>query len=760
MLRRFISIKNVGTFVNHAFRGESELRKLSLVHGDNGRGKSTLCALLRSLRSGDNNLVLERTTLGSEEPPYVRLLIDETTIDFTGGAWQVTYPNLEIFDADFVTQNVYSGDAITHDHKCNLCRVVLGAEGVALAEKLVELDGEERTAGTILTATRADVQRLAPAGMTADAFVDLAADVQIDVKIEETQRKIAVAESADSIARRAVLSEIRLPTIPANLEAVLGKTIEGVSAEAERRVREHIERHVRYPRGPESWLGAGLNNVVDNTCPFCAQSLDNSPIFGAVSEYFSDAYRGFQTELSTFRTEVRQPLSAEALIEVQRTSTANITNWEFWQRFLRIYPTLLTFDVDIQPAFTAAREAIEPLIEAKSATPLEAIPLTVDAIAALQRIGELQARVTSQNEEIREINQAIARTKADAGARNATALQQQLAALLSQKSRHTPETATVVSAFTDAKDAKRKIEEAKEAARQALDAYNAQVIGSYHDAVNDLLVRFGAAFKLATVKVEYTGRTPRAAYSFEIRGKEVEPGSDRTPAGTPCFRNTLSAGDRSTLALAFFIAQLKNRGDLADLIVVLDDPFTSLDSFRQHWTCTTIRKIAEQAKQVIVMSHSLNFLRLVKEDWSAAQLRTLELGRHNARDSHIIHLDLDDATAAQVERDINELRRFCLDGVGDHAATIRRIRPVMENHIRKMAPDQCPEGSGWLGSFLGNIRQADAASPLAQFIPMYDDLNALNGYTSPYMHDPDHAEPINAAELTAQSRLTLQLIGR
>jgi wobble nucleotide-excising tRNase len=95
--------------------------------------------------------------------------------------------------------------------------------------------------------------------------------------------------------------------------------------------------------------------------------------------------------------------------------------------------------------------------------------------------------------------------------------------------------------------------------------------------------------KLGTVKVEYTGRTPRAAYSFEIRGKEVEPGGDRTPAGTPCFRNTLSAGDRSTLALAFFIAQLKARSDLSDLIVLSDDPFTSLDTFCQHWTCCVMK---------------------------------------------------------------------------------------------------------------------------------------------------------------------------
>ena len=264
----------------------------------------------------------------------------------------------------------------------------------------------------------------------------------------------------------------------------------------------------------------------------------------------------------------------------------------------------------------------------------------------------------------------------------------------------------------------------------------------------------------ATVKIEYTGRTPRAAYTFEIRGVEVEPGTDRTVRGTPCFRNTLSAGDRNTLALAFFIAQLKNRADLTDLIVVFDDPFTSLDSSRRHWTCCTIRKIAETAKQVIVLSHSLEFLRDVAERCNAADLRTMQIVRQNQIDSHIIDLDLNDATASQVERDVIQLRGFLMGDHNDMPATIRCIRPVLENYMRKMAPDDVPPGNGWLGTFLGDIQRADANSPLAVFNPMYDDLDNLNSYTSPYAHDSGECPPIIDAELATHVELTLNLIGR
>ena len=57
----------------------------------------------------------------------------------------------------------------------------------------------------------------------------------------------------------------------------------------------------------------------------------------------------------------------------------------------------------------------------------------------------------------------------------------------------------------------------------------------------------------------------------------------------PSFRNTLSAGDKSTLALALFLAKLNADPALNETIVVLDDPFTSLDSFRRQFTAIEIR---------------------------------------------------------------------------------------------------------------------------------------------------------------------------
>lgn len=761
MLRKVISIKNVGTFRNHGTRGE-ELRRLTLVHAENGRGKTTLCAALRSFRGGDPTLIQERKTLGTTDSQQLHLLMDTGNVTFNDTAWSATCPLLEIFDAEFITENVYSGDLITHDHKKNLCRVVLGAEGVKLAEKLDEIDGEEREAGNAVNSAKADVQALAPRGMELETFLGLAADNDIDTKIKAKQEEIKVAEGASEIQEKRSLSVLNLPTLPPNIEAVLGKTIEGVSADAERRVKEHIEKHMAYRIriSLEGWLGQGVAIEDHEVCPMCAQPINGSPLIGALRDYFSDAYRDFQRELDAFKKDVAGPTSAEALIDVQKVVAGNDGLVEFWGRYVKEAPPALSFEERIQPVVGRMRNALAQLVEQKTEAPLDAVPLSQDAIKAMAGLDVLRGEVERYNERVRAYNAGIDVIKKSAGASNLGTLRNQLVTLQVQKTRHLPESMTVVTAYTDAQAAKTAVEAAKEKAREELNAYNEKVIGAYHDRVNEILARIGAGFRLRTVKVEYTGRTPRAAYTFEIRGVEVEPGSDRTAAGTPCFRNTLSAGDRNTLALAFFIAQLKNRTDLADLIVVFDDPFTSLDNSRRHWTCCTIRKIAETAKQVIVLSHSLDFLKGVAERCPATDLRTMQIVRQNQVDSHIIDLDLNDATASQVEKDVIQLRGFLMGDHNDMPPTIRCIRPVLENHMRKMAPDDVPAGNGWLGTFLGEIQKADAISPLAVFQPMYDDLDNLNSYTSPYAHDSGECPPIVDTELAAHVELALNLIGR
>lgn len=352
--------------------------------------------------------------------------------------------------------------------------------------------------------------------------------------------------------------------------------------------------------------------------------MNASVIIETFKKFFSESYRTFQQELSRFEASVEQPLSDTVLLSVQRKITDNAALVEFWKPYVTITAPELSFDDRVVPVIHGLKDALTPLVRKKLASPLEAVAYSPEASRAIDAWTKLRDDVKAYNAQIASFNTAITAVKSATAAKNPMAVQKELANLESQKARHGTATVAAIKTFTDAKAKKTATESVKDKAKDQLDAYNAKVIGKYRETVNKLLERFGAKFTLAKVKMEYTGRTPRTAFTFEIRGKEIDPGGENTPAGTPCFRNTLSSGDRNTLALAFFIAQLKNRADLANLIVVFDDPFTSLDSFRQNWTCNTIRGLASEAKQVIVLSHSLHFLRMLATGCDKPNMKALK----------------------------------------------------------------------------------------------------------------------------------------
>src|SRR5687768_7462547 len=125
MIRKIISVKNVGRFRNSAATPNPELAKYSFIHGANGHGKTTLCAVLRSLQGGQPAHVLGRRTLGTTEAPVIELLMGPRSVSrFDGTAWNTQFQEVAIFDGSFVAENVHAGEVVDAEQKRNLLRVI------------------------------------------------------------------------------------------------------------------------------------------------------------------------------------------------------------------------------------------------------------------------------------------------------------------------------------------------------------------------------------------------------------------------------------------------------------------------------------------------------------------------------------------------------------------------------------------------------------------------------------------------------------
>lgn len=759
MIGKFIRISGVGNF-RCMGGGNTTLNKLSLVHGYNGMGKSTLCSILRSLKTNNSTVISERKTLNGDGEPHVHIRLDSSNVKFSNGAWSASYPNLEIFDSDFVTSNVYSGDAITHDHKRNLCAVVLGAEGVKLADACVALDLEERESIKTLGAAQREIIRLIDSNVVSnELFISLAEDAEVDKKIKGKQVELQLIKDAKEIQAKSALSKIAIAGIPDNLVVILSKNLDDVSDDAEAQIRGHVESH-KMGKDGEAWLAEGLGYVVDDKCPMCAQALGTSPIINPLRAFFGAAYTKFQAELATLNTAAMAVGSDKEMIVVQRGITSNDGLLTFWQRYTNAKFPSLSFDTRIQRAAVALRVSLDAMLKKKLSSPLECVEMTPEDMAAVADWARLGEEIAVYNAEVDAFNLDVAAVKKGAETKSSAAIDQELKILIARKFRHTEEGKAAAKSYEDGAADKARIEVAKQEAKDKLAEYNETAIDTYRQSVNDMLSRFGATFRLSKVKIEYAGGKPRAGFALEIRGVEVDLGNEKTPPGVPCFRNTLSSGDRSTLAFAFFMAQVNARTDLGDWVIVLDDPFTSLDEFRQTWTCYSIRKLAEKAKQVIVLSHSLEFLKLIAKNCSGIQIKNLKLD-FIAGNTEIVEFDIETATACNVDKNVMTLRSFYHGEERNSLAAIRAIRPALENYISGMAPDDCPTGEGgWLGEFLGKIDEADGASSLAIFKPNYDDMNFLNENTKAYHHNPETAPAINEPELRTWVEVCLKLIRR
>src|SRR2546427_706202 len=110
---------------------------------------------------------------------------------------------------------------------------------------------------------------------------------------------------------------------------------------------------------------------------------------------------------------------------------------------------------------------------------------------------------------------------------------------------------------------KEQIEREKDSVRMKLDDYARGVMAQYEKTINRLLGEFMAGFRVTGTTQNYAGGAVSSSYKIVINETAVELGSAETAPDTPSFRNTLSSGDRSTLALAFFLAQLEHDPDKA-----------------------------------------------------------------------------------------------------------------------------------------------------------------------------------------------------
>ena len=186
MLERFESVNKVGLFEDYSHSPDHDFGEVTIIYGENGVGKSTLAAILDSLRERNAGEIIRRRSLPGNVAPTVAVSLSGKVYTFDGHDWddQLPYDTLDVFYPGFVTRNIHAATAIDTDHRRNLCELVLGRKAVEKVTRLAQANDEGRAALTEKKAIENKLQLLIKKPDTLEAFLGLPNDENIDEHIE------------------------------------------------------------------------------------------------------------------------------------------------------------------------------------------------------------------------------------------------------------------------------------------------------------------------------------------------------------------------------------------------------------------------------------------------------------------------------------------------------------------------------------------------------------------------------------------------
>ncbi|WRE82295.1 AAA family ATPase [Helicobacter pylori] len=416
------------------------------------------------------------------------------------------------------------------------------------------------------------------------------------------------------------LKEMELPkdyqTIKDKLEFLFSFDIDKEAGQVSEKIKEHISKVGR------EFIEKGIKlqkEMPDNACPFCTQKIPNE----IIQEYTSY----FNKSVETFN---------QRSLEMSGTLKNILDQWNIKE----ILQSFEKFEPFMKKDFSKNKESLENALEQIKAL-LEELQKEVDKKEGVKNEEKFQ-EIDKELLEIQEnIQKHVGKT------RN----------ILNQKKEQEEKLKKLKTKLKEARIKKAKHDsydwqKSKEEAERKLSVLNRR-----HERLNRLLEKIDNKLKELNdqkrpdIKIinNYLKALNLPKYSLDkdyriVLNSDVLENSEA--------EMILSGGEKTTLAFVYFLARLKlfyKKEDLKDLVVVIDDPISSLDEQRIYSTSDIVAKInqelvgealeKDEKAQVFVLTHNHTFM---------ARLINM-VGKH--------------ARYFQLERNQNQLKIVCKNKV-------------------------------------------------------------------------------------------------
>lgn len=593
MLTQIKKIKSLGVFDNYSAAPElKSFDRFNIVYGENGSGKTTLSRLLACLQAGEH-----------QDYPTLEFSVETQSGHLTHGQKYVR--NVRVFNSDFVEANIGRFDGpLRHI-------LILGEENKAVAEEIktetatrddrtkriqdhtaasTKLEGDKgkifsKIAQTIGEATSGTTLRTYRKPDAEAAFIKLGDTKSLSDADLELHRATVRQEQMPEIGR------LSIPAIPL---PETGKAIGPVGAThdladrckalTKRTAQSAVIARLASNPAIAMWVEEGVHlhkSDASDICEFCAQPLPTARL-QALADHFSVEDQKLKSEIESERAWVAAILAAldgfllpdRLALYSELRAEYDAAASQFASELVAVKERVTIADKILAEKLTRRAEGYEPDINSDS-TALK---------AALQSIADVIERHNSKT-----LSFEAEKTKA----RDAIEAHYLL---------------TVTEQVTDITN---KIEEL----RADIDLLTnggdglpdkrslADITQSITDKQAQISNEHKGGENLTTHLKQFLGRT-------DLNFESSKDGYLVLRRGKPAKR--LSEGEKTAIAFLYFLVQLKDQDfDLAEGIVVIDDPISSLDSSAIYQAFSFLKNEAQGAKQLFVLTHNHEFLRLV-----------------------------------------------------------------------------------------------------------------------------------------------------
>lgn len=607
-------IRSIGNYDDYIASGDVMLKKFNFIYAENGVGKTTLSSILRSLSNGDSTIIKKHKRLHSLSDPLVEIRFDDNHLcSFDRGCWNHKQPDIEVFDSYFVVDNVYSGMDITLDNRRALYKFVLGDAGVTISCKITKT----KQLINIVSEEANDLSQniwKSSGGRSADEIVRLKPLTDVDIQIKTKNQELKIARDNDVIRTHdgfPLIPSIDLPFQLGEIKDVLERSLNTISDKYLDDVSQRIKKLSQGGmNNAESWIHEGFItlNIQDvDACPFCGQSLDNvKDIITGYKQYFNESYNQLIKDIAKIKYQFDLFNATNKIKEIKDTYDTLVKQYKFWHIYLNQIPEPPRFLEELNQLIVKS-EKIRILIADKQNKPLTKFPSPelqdfsdiIDKV--IEYIDEIQKYVLNAQQQVDNLKQSVKEVKR---------VENELQELNLIKVRYQSPLKDICDRYLILMHRLNCLKHINTDLQHKQKQNSQSFLSDYGSKINKYLSQvFCTDFQIANVcDGGFKGRGKEAAIDYDLtfKGQSLTLNTDDNLS----VKNTLSEGDKNTIALCLFLAKLDNYppDELSQKIIIFDDPLTSLDMNRRNATIAQLVRLADRCAQIIVLSHNLAFL--------------------------------------------------------------------------------------------------------------------------------------------------------